>query len=81
MAIADQPGKIGACFDQMQESFVLIQSLPCVTQFVDGLNRSLKSCKRSAALSAGQRVWLSTVLVGIVVTGTLNWAGFELRTA
>jgi hypothetical protein len=79
MAMADQPVKIGPCSGQIQESFVLIHSLPCVTQFVDGLSGSLKACKDSAALSAGQRVWLSTVLIGIVVTGTLNWAGFERR--
>jgi hypothetical protein len=79
MAMADQPVKIGPCSVQIQEFFVLIHSLPCVTQFVDGLSGSLKACKDSAALSAGQRVWLSTVLIGIVVTGTLNWAGFERR--
>jgi hypothetical protein len=79
MAIAGQPVKIGACSGQMQASFMLIHSLPCVTQFIDGLNRSLKACKGSAALSAGQRVWLSTVFVDIVVTSTLYWAGFERR--
>jgi hypothetical protein len=79
MAVADQPVKIGPCFGQIQESFMLIHSLPCVTQFVDGLNCSHKACKDSAALSAGQRVWLSTVLISIVVTGTLNWAGLERR--
>ncbi len=79
MAMADQPVKIGACSAQLQASFVLIHSLHCVTQFVDDLNDSLKACKGSATLSACQRVWLGTLLVGIVVTGTLNWAGFERR--
>ncbi len=79
MAMADQRVKIDVYSGQKQAYFVLIHSLPCVTQFVDGLNDSLKACKASAALSAGQRLWLSTVLVGIVVTGTLNWAGFERR--
>ncbi|MEN8130486.1 MAG: hypothetical protein ABFS45_09910 [Pseudomonadota bacterium] len=79
MEMADQRVKIGAYSGQMQASFVLIHSLPCITQFVDGLNDSLKSCKASAALSIRQRLWLGTVLVGIVVTGTLNWTGFKRR--
>jgi hypothetical protein len=58
---------------------MLIQSLPCVTAFVDDLNGALSACKGSASLSACQRLWLSTVLMGIVVTGTLNWAAFERR--
>ena len=79
MAMADQPDKIGAPINKKQEPSVLIHSLPSVTQFVDTLNHSLKICKDSAVLSASQRTWLSTVLVGIVVTGTLNWAAFERR--
>ena len=55
MAMADQPVKIGACSGQKQVSFVLIHSLPCVTQYIDGLNHSLQACKGSAALSARQR--------------------------
>lgn len=58
---------------------MLIQSLPCVVRFVDDLNHALSTCEGSASLSACQRLWLSTVLMGIVVTGTLNWAAFERR--
>jgi hypothetical protein len=79
MAMAGQPDKIGAPTNKKQEPSVLIHSLPCVTQFVDTLNQSLKICKSSAVLSGSQRIWLGTVLVGIVVTGTLNWAAFERR--
>lgn len=58
---------------------MLIHSLPCVRRYIDALNFSLKACNGSAVLSARQRAWLCTVLVGIVVTGTLNWAAFERR--
>lgn len=58
---------------------MLIHSLPCVTQYIDALSSSLKACHGSSTLSGRQRAWLSTVLIGIVVTGTLNWAAFERR--
>jgi hypothetical protein len=58
---------------------VLIHALPCVTQFVAHLNQSLRAGKASAALTQRQCAWLNTVLVGILVTGTLNWAMFERR--
>ncbi len=79
MVMADQSGKIDDSIHKNQDSFVLIHPLPCVTQFIDSLNHSLKSIKNSARLSALQRAWLSTVLIGIVVTGQLNWALFERR--
>jgi hypothetical protein len=79
MVMADQPDKIATLINKKQEFSVLIHSLPSVTQFVDTLNHSLKICKGSAVLSDRQRTWLRTVLVGIVMTGTLNWAAFERR--
>ena len=79
MEMADQPVNIGGRSEMLQELSMLIQSLPCVTRFVEDLNHALSTCKSSARLSSCQRLWLSTVLMGIVVTGTLNWAAFERR--
>ncbi len=61
----------------MAISPVLIDSLPCAKQYVLHLNDTLKSSKASAGLTACQCTWLITVLVGILVTGTLNWAAYE----
>ena len=63
----------------MAISPVLIDSLPCAKQYVLHLNDTLKSSKASAGLTACQCTWLITVLVGILVTGTLNWAAYERR--
>jgi hypothetical protein len=58
---------------------MLIRSLPIVTEFINELNDSLQTLKPSAHLSFIQRAWLGTVLMGIIVTGMLNWAAFERR--
>lgn len=58
---------------------VVIYSLPCVKQFVGHLNDTLKASTGSAPLTACQCTWLITVLAGILVTGTLNWAAYERR--
>lgn len=58
---------------------MLIRSLPIATEFINELNNSLQTLKPSARLSFIQRAWLGTVLVGIIVTGVLNWAAFERR--
>ncbi len=58
---------------------MLLYALPCAQQYVAHLDGALKTIKISAALSARQSAWLVAVLVGIVVTGVLNWAAFERR--
>ena len=58
---------------------VLIRPIPFVSSFVDALNHSLEQCQSSAQLTRCQRVWLVAVLMGIVVTQSLNWAAFERR--
>ncbi len=58
---------------------MLIHPLSIVTTFIDELNTSLQQLKSSAQLTAIQKVWLGTVLMGITVTGMLNWAAFERR--
>jgi len=58
---------------------MLIQPLPVIKTFIDDLNTSLQLVSPSARLTAIQKVWLGTVLMGIIVTGMLNWAAFERR--
>ena len=59
---------------------MLIQSLPCATTYIDQLCEALRELKASAKLSMAQKLWLTTVLMGIVVTRKLNWAAFERST-
>jgi hypothetical protein len=58
-------------------SLVLIRSHPVVTAFLDSLSDSLKSIKPSAKLTSIQKLVLTTLIVGILVTETLNWAVFD----
>lgn len=58
---------------------MLIRPLPVVTEFITELNNSLQVLRPSAQLSFIQRAWLRTILMGIVVTGMLNWSAFERR--
>lgn len=58
---------------------MLIRPLPVVSQFLDALSDSLKSIAPSAQLTRSQKVILTTILMGIVVTEALNWAAFERR--
>ena len=58
---------------------MLIHALPVVTRYIESLNLSLKSEPGAWTLTRCQQVWLRTVLMGILVTGTLNWAAFERR--
>lgn len=62
-----------------QELPVLIRSLPAVKAFIDALSESLKTLKPSAQLTAKQKLGLTLILVGMLVTETLNWAAFERR--
>ena len=56
---------------------MLIQPLPCATTYVNLLCQALRELKASTKLTRSQRVWLTVVLMGIVVTRSLNWAAFE----
>lgn len=58
---------------------MLIQHLPCATTYIDQLHNALSELKTSAKLSRAQRLWLTTVLMGIIVTRKLSWAAFERR--
>ena len=58
---------------------MLICSLSIVTDYIDALSDSLKSIKPSAQLTCPQKATLAFIIIGIIVTETLNWAAFERR--
>ncbi len=58
---------------------MLIRPLSVVTVFLDSLSDSLKSITPSAQLTTIQKTVLTALIMGIVVTETLNWAAFERR--
>jgi hypothetical protein len=58
---------------------MLIHSLSTVTTYINDLDASLQRLNPSYRLTAIQKAWLGTVLMGIIVTGMLNWAAFERR--
>ena len=57
---------------------MLIRPISCVVNYVTALNSSLKQIS-SKKLTKSQRLWLSVVLMGLIVTGSFNWAAFERR--
>src|SRR3990167_2336589 len=57
---------------------MLIRPIACVVNYVTTLNESLKKIS-SKKLTKSQRVWLTIVLMGLIVTGSFNWAAFERR--
>ena len=57
---------------------MLIRPVDCVVNYVAGLNTSLKRIS-SASLTKSQCVWLVTVLMGLIVAGSFNWAAFARR--
>lgn len=57
---------------------MLIRPIACVVNYVTALNESLKKIS-SKKLTKSQRVWLTIVLMGLIVTGSFNWAAFERR--
>jgi hypothetical protein len=61
------------------KSFILIRPLTFVTDFIHTLNASLAMIKPNATLTRTQKVGLSFLLMGMVMTETLNWAAFEHR--
>jgi hypothetical protein len=59
--------------------FMLIRQLTFVTDFIHTLNASLAMIKPNATLTRAPKVGLSFLLMGMVMTETLNWAAFERR--
>lgn len=59
---------------------MLINQLPLVTSFLDQLSDSLKSINPNAYLTRCQKSGLSVILIGLIITETLNWAAFGRRT-
>ena len=58
---------------------MLINPLPLVTSFLDQLSDSLKSITPNARLTQCQKYGLSIILIGLIITETLNWAAFARR--
>ena len=57
---------------------MLIRRLHFVVDYVTALNVSLKQLS-SDGLTKSQSIWLVTVLIGMVVTNSFNWAEFTGR--
>jgi hypothetical protein len=57
---------------------MLIRPIACVIDYVTALNESLKKIS-TKKLTKSQRLWLSIVLMGLIVTGSFNWSAFERR--
>ncbi len=57
---------------------MLVRPIACVVNYVTALNESLKKIS-SHKLTKSQRAWLAIVLMGLIVTGSFNWAAFERR--
>jgi hypothetical protein len=57
---------------------MLIRPISYVVAYVAALNESLKQIS-SKKLTKSQRLWLIVVLMGLIVTGSFNWAAFERR--
>ena len=58
---------------------MLINQLPLVTLFLDQLSESLTSISPDARLTRSQKTGLCIILVGLIVTESLNWAAFSRR--
>ncbi len=58
---------------------MLIRPLSCITEFISTLNQALKQIAPAAALTLSQRTTLGAILLGIIVTESINWAAFERR--
>ena len=57
---------------------MLIRPLSCIADYVNGLNASLNRIA-ATPLTKSQRGWLATVLMGLIVAGSFNWAAFSRR--
>ena len=69
--------RVSQLIDTKRIYLVLIRPHCVVTSFLDCLSDSLKSIKSSAKLTSIQKLVLTTLIVGILVTEKLNWAAFE----
>lgn len=58
---------------------MLINQLPLVTLFIDQLSESLESISPNARLSRCQKSGLCIILIGLIITESLNWAAFSRR--
>ncbi len=58
---------------------MLVTPIKTANEFVEHLNHSLKHLKPGGQLTKIQIVWLSTVIVGIIMTERLCWALFDRR--
>jgi SRSO17 transposase len=58
---------------------VLIRPLSIVTDFLEALSTSLQAIKPTARLTSAQKTGLGLIIIGMLVTGSLNWALFERR--
>ena len=57
---------------------MLIRQIGFVVNYVSGLNAALKRLS-SHSLTKIQCHWLVAVLMGLIVSGTFNWAAFSRR--
>ncbi len=49
-----------------------------VKSFVENLDKGLQELKKDCKLTKIQKFWLCFCLMGIIITGKINWAAFEL---
>lgn len=57
---------------------MLIRQIDCIVDYITELNLSLKHIS-STSLTKSQCGWLSTILIGLIVAGSFNWAAFARR--
>jgi len=57
---------------------MLIRPISCVVAYVTALSESLQQIS-SKKLTKSQQLWLTIVIMGLIVTGSFNWAAFEKR--
>lgn len=58
---------------------MLIRPIACVVDYVNALNQSLKQLSAESTLTGSQRNWFVTVLLGLLVAGSFNFACFSRR--
>jgi hypothetical protein len=56
---------------------LLNKPLPFIEDFINELNKGLKSYKPDGGLSRIQRGWIGFCLMGIILTNSICWARFE----
>ena len=58
---------------------MLVTPVATVKEFIGKINQTLGQLKPNSKLTKSQAIWLSTVIVGIIMTERLSWALFERR--